>query len=88
MSTDISNVQAQPGAASVRETAIVPGPIRDGPDRRLATRKLVKDSHASDVTRKQGDQVVERETNDTALTLKPSACRSTNFGKTRCSITR
>ena len=88
MATDISNVQAQPGAATVRETAIVPGPIKDGPDRRLAIGKLVKDSHASDVTYKQGDQIIEKETNVTALTLKPSACRSTNFGKTRCSITR
>ena len=88
MSTDISNVQAQPGAATVRETVIVPGPIRDGPDRRLAIGELVKDSHASDMTHKRGDQIVERESNDTALNLKLNACKSTTFGKTRCSITR
>ena len=88
MSTDIYNIQAQPGAATVRETEIVPGPIRDGPDRRLAIGKLVKDSHFSDVTQKQGDQIVRRGPNDTALTLMPNACKSTNFGKTRCGITR
>ncbi len=88
MATDTSDVQRQPGSATVRETAIVLDPLKDGSDRRLTTRELVKDSHACDVTHKPADQTVEREPNDNTLILKPISCKSKSLEKTRISITR
>ena len=88
MANDTSDVQGQPGSATVRETAIVFDPIRDSSDRRLTTRESVKDSHAYNVTHKPADQTVEREPNGTTLILKPILCESKSVEKTRTSITR
>ena len=88
MATDTSDVQVQPGSATVPETAIVLDPIRDGSDRSVAIRESMKDSHASDMTHKPADQTVEREPNDTTLVLKPMSCTSKSVEKPRISITR
>ena len=88
MATDTSDVQGQPGSATVRETAIGLDTIKDGSDRRPTTRETVKDSHACDVTHKPADQTVERESNDNTLIVKPISCKSKTPEETRISITR
>ena len=88
MATDTSDVQGQPGSATVPETAIVLDPVRDGLDRRLTTRESVKDSHAFDVNHKPADRSVEIEPNDTTMISNPVSCKSKSVEKTRTSITR
>lgn len=88
MATDTCDVKGQPDSATVRETAIVLDPVRDGSDRRLATRESVKDSHACDVNHKPADRSAETELNDTTLISKPISCKSKSVEKTRTSITR
>ena len=88
MATDIDELQVQPGSATVRETAMVLDPIRDGSDERLAIRESMKDSHARDVTHKQADQTVEREPNDTKVISKPISCKSKRGENPQTRITR
>ena len=88
MATDISDVQGQPGSATVCETAIVLDPIRDGSNRCLTTRGSVKDNHACDVNHKPADRSVETEPSVTTLISKPILCKSKDVEKTRTSITR
>ena len=88
MATDTSDVQGQPGFPTVRETAIVLDPIKDGSDRRPTTTETVKESHACDVTHRPADQTVEREPNDNTLIVKPISCKSKGLEETRISITR
>lgn len=88
METDISEVQVQPGSATVRKTAMVLAPIKDASDRRPGVRGSVKNRHDGDVAHEEADQNVERASLDTALILKPISCKSESVKETQTRITQ
>lgn len=88
MATNISDVQMQRGSVTVQETVMVHDSIKDASDKSLAVRESVTSSRLCDVSRKQADQSVKREPNDTVLVLKPNSCKCNNVEKPRISVTR